>query len=184
MLRFGSASLHLGHTVVLMDKWTPEEMLRLIEQYRVTTSHMVPTQFHRLLALPEDVRDKYDMSSLRHMIHAAAPCPVDVKRKMIDWWGNAVDEYYAASEGGGTLVTAEEWLARSRAPSASRGRSREIAIFDDDGNRLTEPNVIGTVYMKMGAGGFEYHGDKEKTEKNRIGAFFTVGDVGLLDEDG
>ncbi len=105
VLRFSGASIHLGHTIVLMDKWVPEEMLALIERYRVTTSHMVPTQFHRLLALPEDVRSKYDMSSLQHMIHTAAPCPVDVKYKMIEWWGNAIDEYYAASEGGGTLVT-------------------------------------------------------------------------------
>jgi long-chain acyl-CoA synthetase len=183
VLRFGSASLHLGHTIVLMDKWTPEEMLRLIEQYRVTTSHMVPTQFHRLLALPEEVRDKYDMSSLRHMIHAAAPCPIDVKHKMITWWGNAVDEYYAASEGGGTLVTAEEWLAKPGTVGKPWPIS-EIAIFDDDENRIEEPNVIGTVYMAMQGLTFEYHGDKEKTKKNRIGNFFTVGDVGVLDEDG
>ena len=183
VLRFGSASLHMGHTVVLMDKWIPEEMLRLIEQHRVTTSHMVPTQFHRLLALPEDVRGKYDMSSLRHMIHAAAPCPIDVKHKMIDWWGDAVDEYYAASEGGGTLVTAQEWLTKPGTVGKAWPIS-EIAIFDDDENRVDEPNVIGTVYMSMGAGGFEYHGDKDKTKKNRIGSFFTVGDVGLIDEDG
>jgi long-chain acyl-CoA synthetase len=183
VLRFGSASLHLGHTIVLMDKWTPEEMLRLIEQYRVTTSHMVPTQFHRLLALPEEVRAKYDMSSLRHMIHAAAPCPIDVKHKMIQWWGNAVDEYYAASEGGGTLVSAEEWLAKPGTVGKPWPIS-EIAIFDDDENRIEEPNVIGTVYMAMQGLTFEYHGDKEKTKKNRIGNFFTVGDVGVLDEDG
>gem|GEM_PF-6583841 len=71
-----------------------------------------PPQFHRLLALPEEVRTRYDLSSLQHMIHAAAPCPVDVKHKMIEWWGNAIDEYYAASEGGGTLVTAEDWLKK------------------------------------------------------------------------
>jgi long-chain acyl-CoA synthetase len=183
VLRFGSASMHFGHTVVLMDKWTPEEMLRLIEQYRVTTSHMVPTQFHRLLALPDEVREKYDMSSLRHMIHAAAPCPVDVKHKMIAWWGNAVDEYYAASEGGGTLVTAEEWLRKPGTVGKAWPIS-EIAVFDDDGNRIEEPNVIGTVYMSMGPASFEYHGDKEKTRKNRIGNFFTVGDVGVIDEDG
>jgi long-chain acyl-CoA synthetase len=183
VLRFGSASLHLGHTIVLMDKWTPEEMLRLIAQHRVTTSHMVPTQFHRLLALPESVRNSYDVSSLRHMIHAAAPCPIDVKHKMIAWWGNAVDEYYAASEGGGTLVTAEEWLQKPGTVGKAWPIS-EIAIFDDDGNRIEEPNVIGTVYMAMGSVEFEYHGDKEKTKKNRIGAFFTVGDVGLIDEDG
>jgi long-chain acyl-CoA synthetase len=183
VLRFGSASIHLGHTVVLMDKWLPEEMLRLIEQQKVTTSHMVPTQFHRLLALPADVRAKYDVSSLRHMIHAAAPCPVEVKRQMIAWWGNAVDEYYAASEGGGTLVTAEEWLQKPGTVGKPWPIS-EIAIFDDELNRISEPNVIGTVYMSMQSAGFEYHRDKEKTEKNRIGSFFTVGDVGLLDEDG
>jgi len=183
VLRFGGASLHLGHTVVVMDKWLPEEMLRLIEERRVTTSHMVPTQFHRLLALPEEVRAKYDVSSLRHMIHAAAPCPIPVKEQMIAWWGNAVDEYYAASEGGGTIVTAEEWL-RKPGTVGKPWPISEIAIFDDAGNRITEPGVIGTVYMSMQTGDFEYHGDKEKTEKNRIGSFFTVGDVGFLDEDG
>jgi long-chain acyl-CoA synthetase len=183
VLRFGSASLHLGHTVVLMDKWLPEDMLRLIQERRVTTSHMVPTQFHRLLALPEDVRNKYDVSSLRHMIHAAAPCPIPVKEQMIAWWGNAVDEYYAASEGGGTLVTAEEWMQKKGTVGKPWPIS-EIAIFDDEGNRITEPGVIGTVYMAMQSADFEYHGDKEKTQKNRIGSFFTVGDVGFLDEDG
>jgi len=183
VLRFGGASLHFGHTVVLMDKWTPEDMLRLIERYRVTTSHMVPTQFHRLLALPEEVRRRYDLSSLRHMIHAAAPCPVDVKHRMIEWWGPVVDEYYAASEGGGTVVSTEEWLEKP----GTVGRPwpiSEIAIFDDDGRRIAEPGTIGTVYMAMQSGDFEYHGDKEKTASNRIGKFFTVGDVGFLDEDG
>jgi long-chain acyl-CoA synthetase len=183
VMRFAGASIHLGHTLVLMDKWTPEGMLQLIEQYRVTTSHMVPTQFHRLLTLPEDVRSRYDLSSLRHMIHAAAPCPVDVKHKMIEWWGSCIDEYYAASEGGGTLVTADEWLKKP----GTVGRPwpiSEVAIFDDAGTRVDEPGVIGTVYMSMSTGGFEYHKDKEKTEKNRIGNFFTVGDVGVIDEDG
>ena len=183
VLVFGGGSMHLGHPVVLMDKWTPEGMLGLIENYRVTTSHMVPTQFHRLLALPDEVRGRYDVSSLRHMVHAAAPCPVEVKRRMIEWWGNCIDEYYAASEGGGTIVLAEEWLTKPGTVGKPWVIS-EIAIFDDDGNRLTEPHQIGTVYMKMGTGAFEYYKDKEKTRKNRIGDFFTVGDVGELDEDG
>ncbi len=183
VLRFSGASIHLGHTLVLMDKWQAEEMLALIERHKVTTSHMVPTQFHRLLALPEDVRSKYDMSSLRHMIHAAAPCPVDVKHQMIEWWGNAIDEYYAASEGGGTLVTAEDWLKKPGTVGTPWPIS-EIAIFDDEGNRIEEPNVIGTVYMSMQTGGFTYHKDENKTKANRIGTFFTVGDVGFLDEDG
>ena len=181
--RFGGASMHLGHTVVVMDKWTPEGMLALIERYQVTTSHMVPTQFHRLLELPEEVRARYDVSSVRHMIHAAAPCPVETKHKMIAWWGNAIDEYYAASEGGGSVVTAENWLKKPGTVGTAWPNA-ELAIFDDEGNRLTEPNAIGTVYMAMANSTFEYHKDKEKTDKNRIGAFFTVGDIGYLDEDG
>ena len=183
VLRFAGASIHLGHTLVIMDKWDPEEMLRLIQQYKVTTSHMVPTQFVRLLNLPEDVRASYDVSSLRHMIHAAAPCPIEIKHQMIAWWGNAVDEYYAASEGGGTVVGAEEWLTKPGTVGKPWPIS-EIGIFDDDENRLTEPGAIGTVYMSMQTGSFEYHKDKEKTKKGRIGSFFTVGDIGYLDEDG
>ena len=183
VLRFAGASMHLGHTLVVMDKWDPEGMLALIERYKVTTSHMVPTQFHRLLGLPVEVRRRYDVSSLRHMIHAAAPCPVEIKRQMIDWWGNAVDEYYAASEGGGTVVTAEEWLTKPGTVGKPWPIS-EIGIFDDDANRIETPGEIGTVYMSMQTGSFEYHKDKEKTQKNRIGSFFTVGDIGYLDEDG
>jgi len=182
VLRFSGAAIHMGHTVVLMDKWSAEGMLELMERYRVTHSHMVPTQFHRLLALPDDVRNKYDLSSLRHMIHAAAPCPVDTKYAMIEWWGPVIDEYYAASEGGGTIVTTEEWLTKPGTVGKPWPIS-EIAIFDDDENRL-EANQIGTVYMAMGSADFEYHGDKEKTRKNRIGKFFTVGDIGYLDDDG
>jgi long-chain acyl-CoA synthetase len=182
VMRFAGAAMHLGHPVVLMDKWLPEDMLALIERYQVTHSHMVPTQFHRLLALPEDVRRRYDLSSLRHMIHAAAPCPVDTKRAMIDWWGPVIDEYYAASEGGGTVVSTEEWLKKP----GTVGRPwpiSEIAIFDDDGNQLP-PGQVGTVYMAMQSGDFEYHKDRAKTDANRIGRFFTVGDVGYLDDDG
>ena len=184
VLRFGSASLHLGHTIVLMDKWLPEDMLRLIEERRVTTSHMVPDPVPPAAwRCPRTCGTSTTCPRLRHMIHAAAPCPIDVKHKMIAWWGNAVDEYYAASEGGGTLVSAEEWLQKPGTVGKPWPIS-EIAVFDDDGNRITEPNVIGTVYMAMQSADFEYHGDKEKTQKNRIGAFFTVGDVGLIDEDG
>jgi long-chain acyl-CoA synthetase len=182
VLVFAGCSLHFGHTVVLMDKWTPEGTLAAIARRRVTTSHMVPTQFHRLLALPEAVRGRYDMSSLRHMIHAAAPCPVDIKRRMLDWWGPVIYEYYAASEGGGTLVTPEEWLAHP----GTVGRpwpGAEIRILDDDGNpkSVGEP---GTVYMALGVQEFEYHGDKSKTDANRRDGFFTVGDVGYLDAEG
>ncbi len=182
VLVFAGGALHLGYTVVVMDKWTPEGMLELIERYRVTNSHMVPTQFHRLLALPDEVKARYDVSSLRHMVHAAAPCPPDIKRRMIEWWGPVIDEYYAASEGGGTLVTSEQWLEHP----GTVGRAwpnAEIVILDDDGNELG-PNEVGTVYMHMATGDFEYFKDKDKTQRNRVGKFFTVGDVGYLDDDG
>jgi long-chain acyl-CoA synthetase len=182
VLVFAGCSLHYGHTVVLMDKWTPASSLAAIQRYRVTTSHMVPTQLHRLLALPDEVKAEYDVSSIRHMIHAAAPCPVDVKRRMLAWWGPAIYEYYAASEGGGTLVTPEEWL-RYPGTVGKAWPTSEIRILDDEGNRKPagEP---GTVYMALGTQDFEYHGDKAKTESNRRDGFFTVGDIGYLNEDG
>ncbi|MFF9198180.1 acyl-CoA synthetase [Streptomyces sp. NPDC014779] len=182
VLQFAAAALHIGHPLVLMDKWTPEEMLRLIDTHRCTHTHMVPTQFHRLLALPEEIRRRYDVSAMRHAIHGAAPCPEHVKRAMIDWWGSCVEEYYAASEGGGAFATAEDWLKKP----GTVGRAwpiSELAVFDDDGRRLG-PGELGTVYMKMSTGGFRYHKDEAKTASNRIGDFFTVGDLGLLDEDG
>jgi long-chain acyl-CoA synthetase len=165
-----------------MDKWTPEGMLERIDRYQVTSSHMVPTQFHRLLALPDDVKARYDLSSLRHMVHAAAPCPVDVKRRMIEWWGPVIDEYYAASEGGGTMVLPEDWLKKPGTVGKAWPIS-EVVILDDEGKELP-PNEIGTVYMSMPGVEFEYYKDKQKTENNRVGRFFTVGDVGYLDEDG
>jgi len=182
VLMFVSMSLHYGHTVVLMDKWTPESCLELIEKYRVTTSHMVPTQFHRLLALPEDVRKRYDVSSLRCMVHAAAPCPVDVKQRMIEWWGNSIYEYYAASEGGGTLVTPEEWLKYPGTVGKAWAGS-DVKIFDDDGNEMP-PDQPGTVYMLLGTNDFKYHKDDKKTEDNRRDGYFTVGDIGYLNDEG
>ncbi|MEU2605547.1 acyl-CoA synthetase [Streptomyces albus] len=182
VLQFAGASLHIGHQLVLMDKWEPEEMLRLIERYRCTHTHMVPTQFHRLLALPDKTREAYDVSSMRHAVHGAAPCPDHVKRAMIAWWGTCVEEYYAASEGGGAFATAEDWLRKPGTVGKAWPIS-ELAVFDDDGNRLG-PGELGTVYMKMHTGGFSYHKDEDKTRKNRIGDFFTVGDLGFLDEDG
>ncbi len=179
---FAGGALQLGQTVVRVDKWSHEGMVQLIELYRVTSSHMVPTQLHRLLALPEDVRNKYDVSSLRHMVHAAAPCPPEVKRRMIEWWGNVVDEYYAASEGGGTIVFAEEWLKKP-GTVGRKWPTSEVVILDDEGNEVPTGET-GTVYMAMATGDFEYFRDKEKTQKNRVGKFFTVGDVGYFDEDG
>jgi long-chain acyl-CoA synthetase len=182
VLAFASTSVHLGHPVVLMDRWSPESMLELIDRHRVTHSHMVPTQFHRLLALPDDVRTRYDLSSLRSMVHAAAPCPVEIKQRMLDWWGPTIYEYYAATEGGGTVVTPAQWLERPGTVGLPWPAS-EIRILDDDGHDVAA-NDIGTVYLKLGQGDFEYFKDKGKTEANRTAGFFTVGDIGYLDDGG
>ena len=182
VLMWTANALHMGHPVVMMDKWSPEGMLALIDEHQVTTSHMVPTQFHRLLALPEDVRSSYDVSSLRCMVHAAAPCPPDIKRRMIEWWGDAIMEYYAATEGGGTIVGAQEWLTKPGTVGKAWPGS-EIRILDDD-NRQVPTGTEGTVYMSLAVANFEYKGDPTKTEDNRTDGFFTVGDWGLLDEDG
>ncbi|HWC84306.1 MAG TPA: acyl-CoA synthetase [Pseudonocardiaceae bacterium] len=182
VLNFVVISVQLGHTAVLMDRWDAEDMLRLIDAHRVTHSHMVPTQFHRLLALPEPVRESYDVSSLRAMIHGAAPCPRETKRRMLDWWGPVVIEYYAATEGGGATIMGEEWLEKP----GSVGRpwpGSVIKVLDEQGRELPAGQV-GTVYLKMGAASFEYHKDREKTDKARAGDLFTVGDIGYLDEDG
>jgi long-chain acyl-CoA synthetase len=182
VLTFSGAALSFGHTVVLMDKWTPEGMLERIERYKVTHSHLVPTQFRRMLALPEGRRQSYDLSSMRHMIHAAAPCPIDVKRRMIEWWGPVIDEYYAASEGGGTVVSSEDWLKRPGTVGKAWPIS-EVAILDEAGNPVAA-GEIGTVYMSMSGVDFEYHKDPGKTAANRVGKYFTVGDLGYLDDEG
>ncbi len=182
VLNFATNHLHFGHTVVLMDKWTPEGTMERIQRYRVTTSHMVPTQFRRLLAMPAAERAKYDISSLRHMIHGAAPCSVEVKREMLAWWGNTIYEYYAASEGGGTLATPKDWLAHPGTVGNAWPIS-QIRISREDGT-LADTKEVGTVYIKMGAYKFEYHKDKAKTAESWRDEFFTVGDAGYLDEDG
>ncbi|MEV4316607.1 acyl-CoA synthetase [Actinocrispum sp. NPDC049592] len=182
VLNFVGISIQMGHTVVLMERWDPEEMLKLIERHKVTHSHMVPTQFHRLLALPEETRNSYDVSSLRTMIHGAAPCPLETKRRMLDWWGPVVVEYYAATEGGGTSIGAEEWLRKPGSVGKAWPGS-VVKVLDDKGEELP-PGEPGLVYMRMGASSFEYHKDKEKTLAARVGDLFTLGDIGYLDEDG
>jgi long-chain acyl-CoA synthetase len=181
-LSFGSFSAHFEHTVVLMEKWDAEQALQLIERYRVTDTHMVPTQLHRLMLLPADVRSRYDVSSLRQVIHAAAPCPMDLKRRLFDWLGPVIYEFYGATEGGGTIAKPEDWQAHP----GTVGRpwpGADVRVLDDDGNEVP-PGTVGTVYMKLMGGDFRYKGDPGKTDANRHGDFFTVGDMGELDEDG
>jgi len=182
VLNFATISIQLGHPVVLMDGWDAEESLRLIERHRVTHTHAVPTQFRRLLALPEAMRAGYDTSSLRSVIHSAAPCPAEVKRRMIEWLGPVIVEYYAATEGGGTIVTPHDWLARPGTVGTPWPVS-EVMIADEDGSPCP-PGQPGTVYMKMALSDFAYKDDPEKTAASRLRDFFTVGDIGYLDDDG
>jgi long-chain acyl-CoA synthetase len=180
-LSFGYFSLHLEHTVVLMDRWDAERALQLIDEHRVTDVAMVPTQLHRLMALPDHVRAKYDVSSLRQVIHAAAPCPVELKRRLFAWLGPVIYEFYGASEGGGTLARPDEWLAHP----GTVGRpwvGADVRVLDDDGNDVPV-GTVGTVYLKL-MGDFAYKGDPDKTAANRRGDYFTVGDMGELDADG
>ena len=181
LMWFGSA-FHLGHPAVLMDKWDPVRMMELIDEHHVTWSHLVPTQFHRLLqAIPPVRRGDYDVSSLRAMVHAAAPCPPDVKRQMIEWWGDSIWEYYAATEGGGTIISAGEWLKKPGSVGLPWPNS-DIRVLDDQHHDVPTGEE-GTIYM-LSMAEFEYKGDKAKTEANRVDGYFTVGDWGYLDSDG
>ncbi len=179
---FALSTLHLGHTVVIMDKFDAETALQLIERYRVANTHMVPTMFYRMLQLPEEVRLRFDVSSLRRVVHAGAPCSVEVKRRMLDWLGMRVYEYYGASEGGVSMITPQEWLAHpGSVGQAFPGVT--VIIFDDAGQELP-PNEVGMVYFRPSMGDFEYYKDPVKTAAARRGDLVTVGDMGYLDEDG
>ena len=172
-----------GAGVVIMDGWEAERSLQLIEQHGITHSHMVPTMFHRMLALPAELRRRYNLSSLRYLLHGAAPCPVDLKRALIDWLGPVVVEYYGATEGVGTFVDSATWLKKPGTVGQPEPRD-QIKIMDDDGNELP-PDAVGTVYLKSPAEvRFSYHKDEEKTRRAFRGDYFTVGDVGYLDRDG
>lgn len=182
VLNFAMNSLHMGHQLVLMDRWSPRGMLDRVTRYRATITHMVPAQFQWLLALPEAVRTASDHSSLRHVVHSAAPCPVDIKRRMLEWWGPVIFEYYAAAEGGGTLVKPEEWLQKP----GTVGRPwpiSEIQVMNER-REICPPGVEGTVWIRMGGYRFEYDHDPQGTAATWNGDFFTVGDIGFLDEDG
>jgi long-chain acyl-CoA synthetase len=172
-----------GVGTVLMDKWDAAEALRLIEKHRITHTHMVPTMFHRLLRLPEDVRRDADISSMQYIAHGAAPCTVAIKKAMLDWFGPILWEYYAATEGGGASVSPEQWLQKP----GTVGKpitDDHVQILDDDGNACP-PYQPGTIYLKVLDGSdFEYFNDPAKTEAAHRGAHFTVGDVGYLDDDG
>jgi len=176
-------TLRNGGTAVIMERFDPEQYLALVEKYRVTHSQLVPTMFSRMLKLPEPARNRYDLSSLEIAVHAAAPCPAQVKQQMIDWWGPIIHEYYGATEGlGFTACNSEEWL--SHRGSVGKVMLGELHILDDD---LQECPIgtPGTVWFKT-ATPFEYFNDPDKTRDARSpdGSMSTVGDVGYVDDDG
>ncbi|HEY2214302.1 MAG TPA: AMP-binding protein, partial [Acidimicrobiales bacterium] len=172
-----------GVPIVIMDQWDPAETLRLIELHGITHTHMVPTMFHRMLALPEDVRHKYDLSSMRFVIHGAAPCPVTVKQNLIEWLGPIVVEYYAATEGLGTLVDSKTWLAHPG--TVGRPMIPELVKVADDDGTTVAPGEIGLVWLRAAAAGkFDYYGDAEKTANAFRGEYFTLGDMGYMDDEG
>jgi acyl-CoA synthetase (AMP-forming)/AMP-acid ligase II len=181
-LRFNMTAIILGGTSIIMEHFETEGFLKLLEAHKATHAQLVPTMFVRMLKLPEEVRKRYDVSSLRGAIHAAAPCPVDVKAGMIDWWGPILIEYYAGSEGNGvTVCTSQQWLEHRG--SVGRAVVGKVKIVSEDDRELP-PGEIGMVYFADGAE-FSYHNDPEKTKGvyNARG-WSTLGDVGYLDADG
>ena len=178
------ALLRAGASVVIMPRFDPEELLRTIERERITHLNMVPVMFARLLKLPDEVRRRYDLSSLRFVAHAAAPCPPEIKRAMIDWWGPVINEYYGATETGNvTFCTSEEWLAHP----GTVGRAiagAQVKILDDAGRPLS-PHQVGEIACRYAdVGDFTYHNDATKRQAVDRDGLIAPGDVGYLDDDG
>ncbi len=181
-LRFNMAMLRIGATNVIMSRFDAELALKYIEKYRCSHSQWVPSMFVRLLKLPTELRNQFDLSSMRVAIHAAAPCPIPVKQSMIDWWGPIIYEYYAGTEGNGfTSITSEQWLQKpGSVGTAIRG---VLHIEDADGKELG-PGEEGVIYFSD-SDSFEYHNDPEKTAASRNAkGWSTLGDIGYLDDDG
>jgi len=181
-LRWSMTVMRLGGTVVMMHHFDPEAALAAIERYRVTASQWVPTHFVRMLKLPEEARTRHDLSSLTVAIHAAAPCPIPIKRAMIDWWGPVLYEYYAGSEGNGlTTIDSAQWLAHPG--SVGKAAYGALHICDEHGAELPVGEE-GLVYFE-GGGAFEYHNDPAKTaEARHAKGWTTLGDIGRVDEEG
>ncbi|MGB3487461.1 MAG: acyl-CoA synthetase [Xanthobacteraceae bacterium] len=181
-LRFNMMAITLGGTSIIMEHFDAEEFLKLVEKYKITQSQLVPTMFVRMLKLPDELRAKYDVSTLKGAIHAAAPCPVEVKARMIEWWGPILIEYYAGSEGNGVTVSdSKQWL--SHRGTVGKAVVGSLKILDEDGNEVPT-GQIGQVYF-ADAPVFTYHNDPEKTQRafNDKG-WSTLGDVGYVDDEG
>ncbi len=178
-----AGTIRLGGTLIVMEHFEPEEYLRLVEKHRVTHSQLVPTMFSRMLKLPESVRRRYDLSSLEAVVHGAAPCPLPVKRAMIDWWGPIIYEYYGATEGMGlAMCDTAEWLAHPG--TVGRTVAGELHVLDDDMGEVPTGHT-GKLWFKT-ASPFQYFNDPVKTAQANSpdSSMSTVGDIGRVDEDG
>jgi fatty-acyl-CoA synthase len=181
-LRFSMVAAAVGATAVIMEKFDAEGFLELVQRYRVTHTQLVPAMFVRMLKLPAAVRENYDLSSLQAAVHAASPCPAEVKEAMIAWWGPILTEYYAGTEGNGvTIINSAEWLAHRG--SVGRALVGEVKIVDDETGAVLPAHKVGSVYF-AGGPAFAYHNSTELTAKahNEKG-WSTLGDVGFLDDD-
>ncbi|MBX5485975.1 MAG: AMP-binding protein [Mycolicibacterium hassiacum] len=180
---FYLGALNVGQPLAILGKFDAEQTLAAIERHKVTTAYMVPTQFVRMLKLPEPIRTKYDLSSLHSVVHSAAPCPLQVKKDMMAWWGPVLWETYGGTEGPATIAKPHRWLEKPGTVGRPI-RGVRVRILDDDGNDLP-PNEIGNVYIeRLDGQSFEYRNDTELTRSVHRGNAFTIGDVGYLDDDG
>ncbi|NWG53104.1 MAG: acyl-CoA synthetase [Hydrogenophilaceae bacterium] len=183
-LRWCMSVHRLGGTTVVMPKFEPEAYLQAVERYRATDTQVVPTMFVRMLKLPPETRARYDCSSLRTVIHAAAPCPIPIKEQMIEWWGPIIKEYYAGTEGNGfCALTSEEWLKKKG--SVGRALLGVVHVCGEAGEELPV-GQDGVIYFE-GSTAFEYHNDPKKTAESRHPAhpdWSTLGDIGHVDADG
>jgi long-chain acyl-CoA synthetase len=181
---YGMNAIRLGKTTVLQARFDAEEMLELIERHRITSMHIVPTMFVRLLRLPDAVRRRYDVSSLRFVIHGAAPCPPEIKRAMIEWWGPVINEYYGSTETSvPTIANSEDALRKPGSVGRPLPDSR-IKILDPQGNALPQ-GEIGEIFIHVeGLPEFTYQNQPDKRREVGHGEFVTVGDAGYFDEDG
>ncbi|MCU0310844.1 MAG: AMP-binding protein [Acidimicrobiales bacterium] len=178
-----TAALHAGHTVVVMDRWEPEACLDAVDRFGVTSTQMVPTMFHRLLALPPEVKDRYSLATLESVMHTGAPCPTPVKARLMEWLGPVVYETYGGTESVATIATPRRWLQKP----GTVGRAIHgitLHILDDDGNELPAGEV-GQIWVEnANAPAAEYYKDPDKTSTMRRGGWVTLGDVGYVDDDG
>jgi len=181
---YGLFAARVGGTVILQPRFDPEELLQLIDRHKVTHLHMVPIMFHRLLKLPDDVKARYDLSSLKFVVHAAAPCPPPIKRAMIEWWGPVIEEYYGATETGIVVsCNSEEWLAHPGTVGKPIPES-QVRVIDKDGADVPQGEVGEVVARTAAINDFTYHGDDQKRRDSEKAGLIAPGDIGYFDKDG